>query len=126
MVGLVDLEQLAGEGDVGVQVGQHAGQAAVGELLHPVGQVGGAEGAHLLPHRLHGGPPVPRQLVGHRRQVGGRVLVQRRQDGRERSALADLVELGPHQRRRAGHDLLELGLQRPHGWAGGGNRNAGR
>ncbi len=39
----VDLEQVVREGDFGMQVLEDARNAAVGELLHAVGQVGGDE-----------------------------------------------------------------------------------
>jgi len=93
-MGLVDQEQLVAEAEVGMQVPQHLGHATVGELLHPVGQVGGAKPADPLPDRLDGRLPVPRQLIDHGRQLAGRVVVQRLQHGWERLALADLHQEG--------------------------------
>jgi hypothetical protein len=76
MVWLVDLEQVMVQGDIGMQVAQDAGEAAGGELLHAVGQVGRAEPAQPWPERLNRNLPVPVHRLHHGGQVAGRVLVE--------------------------------------------------
>ena len=124
-MGLVDQESSA-EAEVGMQVPQHLGYATVGELLHPVGHVGAAEPADLLPDRLDGRLPVPRQFLDHGRQLAGRIVVQRLQHGWERLALADLIELGPDQGRGAGGDPGQFIGQHTPRLGRGWNRKAGR
>jgi hypothetical protein len=57
--------------------------------------------------------------------VGGRVVVQRPQDRRERPLLADLVEVGAHQGRGAGGNDVQLLGQDPPGLGRGREQEVG-
>jgi hypothetical protein len=127
VVWLVDPEPVALHGELGMQVGQHGGQASVGEPLHAVGQVQSADRPQPWPHRQHRGLPVAPQGVGDGGQVGGRVLIERpQQQRRQAPAVPDPVELDPHQLGRAGDHGLQL-LGEPRSGPGrGGEQEPGQ
>jgi hypothetical protein len=111
---LVDQKPVAFEGDLLMKALEDARDACGGELLHPVGQIGHAERPQPLPDRFDRDLPVAAQLAHDRGQVGGGVVIQGAQHGRERQGPGRTLPIRPRPNRwRFGRDALESASSQP-------------